>query len=196
MRHPTEGVLRRLLDEPAAVADADREHVAGLPAVPRARWPPCARTPPSSARRWRSRAARTSTSSPRGAPVDGCVRPGTGTRGGAASCQSAPRGAAPSRRRGARRRRRPGRRRDRCRQRLAGDLPDRADRSGQVQHRRSRRRARPERVRRRRGRPRCRRARRPRRDRRGSRDRSRRARGDHPASRCQRRAGLPGGPTR
>jgi hypothetical protein len=31
MRHPTEGVLRRLLDEPAAVADADREHIAGCP---------------------------------------------------------------------------------------------------------------------------------------------------------------------
>ena len=29
MRHPTEGVLRRLLDEPAGVADADRQHVAG-----------------------------------------------------------------------------------------------------------------------------------------------------------------------
>ena len=29
MRHPTEGVLRRLLDEPAAVADADRQHVTG-----------------------------------------------------------------------------------------------------------------------------------------------------------------------
>ncbi len=28
MRHPTEGVLRRLLDEPAGVADADRDHVA------------------------------------------------------------------------------------------------------------------------------------------------------------------------
>src|SRR6186997_819924 len=28
MRHPTEGVLRRLLDEPAGVADADRTHVA------------------------------------------------------------------------------------------------------------------------------------------------------------------------
>jgi hypothetical protein len=28
MRHPTEGVLRRLLDEPAGVADADRAHVA------------------------------------------------------------------------------------------------------------------------------------------------------------------------
>lgn len=27
MRHPTEGVLRRLLDEPAGVADADRRHV-------------------------------------------------------------------------------------------------------------------------------------------------------------------------
>jgi hypothetical protein len=29
MRHPTEGVLRRLLDEPVGVADSDREHVAG-----------------------------------------------------------------------------------------------------------------------------------------------------------------------
>jgi hypothetical protein len=29
MRHPTEGTLRHLLDEPSAVADADREHVAG-----------------------------------------------------------------------------------------------------------------------------------------------------------------------
>jgi hypothetical protein len=29
MRHPTEGVLRRLLDEPAGVADSDREHVVG-----------------------------------------------------------------------------------------------------------------------------------------------------------------------
>jgi hypothetical protein len=28
MRHPTEGVLRRLLDEPAGVSDADRQHVA------------------------------------------------------------------------------------------------------------------------------------------------------------------------
>src|SRR5919107_878220 len=28
MRHPTEGVLRRLLDEPAGVADPDRQHVA------------------------------------------------------------------------------------------------------------------------------------------------------------------------
>jgi hypothetical protein len=31
MRHPTEGVLRRLLDEPAGVADADRGHVADCP---------------------------------------------------------------------------------------------------------------------------------------------------------------------
>lgn len=29
MRHPTEGTLRRLVDEPAGVADADRRHVAG-----------------------------------------------------------------------------------------------------------------------------------------------------------------------
>ncbi len=31
MRHPTEGVLRRLLDEPAGVADSDRQHVTGCP---------------------------------------------------------------------------------------------------------------------------------------------------------------------
>jgi hypothetical protein len=32
MRHPNDGTLRRLLDEPAGVADADREHVRGCPA--------------------------------------------------------------------------------------------------------------------------------------------------------------------
>ena len=41
MRHPTEGVLRRLVDEPAGVADADRAHIAGcqvcLSAADRAR---------------------------------------------------------------------------------------------------------------------------------------------------------------
>jgi hypothetical protein len=31
MRHPSEGTLRRLVDEPAGVADADREHVASCP---------------------------------------------------------------------------------------------------------------------------------------------------------------------
>src|SRR5918999_6457436 len=31
MRHPTDGTLRRLLDEPAGVADADREHAGGCP---------------------------------------------------------------------------------------------------------------------------------------------------------------------
>jgi hypothetical protein len=31
MRHPSEGVLRRLVDEPAGVTDADRAHVAGCP---------------------------------------------------------------------------------------------------------------------------------------------------------------------
>lgn len=31
MRHPAEGVLRRLVDEPAGVADTDRRHVAGCP---------------------------------------------------------------------------------------------------------------------------------------------------------------------
>jgi anti-sigma factor RsiW len=32
MRHPADGTLRRLLDEPAGVADPDREHIAGCPA--------------------------------------------------------------------------------------------------------------------------------------------------------------------
>ena len=32
MRHPTDGTLRRLLDEPAGVADGDREHVGGCAA--------------------------------------------------------------------------------------------------------------------------------------------------------------------
>src|SRR3954463_11257545 len=31
MRHPTEGVLRRLVDEPAGVSDPDREHVRDCP---------------------------------------------------------------------------------------------------------------------------------------------------------------------
>jgi hypothetical protein len=31
MRHPTDGTLRRLVDDPAGVADPDREHVAGCP---------------------------------------------------------------------------------------------------------------------------------------------------------------------
>lgn len=31
MRHPTDGTLRRLLDEPAGVGDADREHIANCP---------------------------------------------------------------------------------------------------------------------------------------------------------------------
>lgn len=31
MRHPTDGTLRRLVDEPAGVADTDREHVIGCP---------------------------------------------------------------------------------------------------------------------------------------------------------------------
>ena len=31
MRHPSEGVLRRLVDEPAGVTDADRSHVASCP---------------------------------------------------------------------------------------------------------------------------------------------------------------------
>ena len=36
MRHPSEGILRRLVDEPAGVPDADRAHVAGCPACLRA----------------------------------------------------------------------------------------------------------------------------------------------------------------
>ena len=36
MRHPTEGVLRRLIDEPAGVSDADRRHIEACPACRRA----------------------------------------------------------------------------------------------------------------------------------------------------------------
>jgi hypothetical protein len=36
MRHPSEGVLRRLVDEPAGVTDDDRAHVAGCPTCLRA----------------------------------------------------------------------------------------------------------------------------------------------------------------
>src|SRR5688500_4104289 len=36
MRHPSEGVLRRLVDEPAGVTDDDRAHVAACPACLRA----------------------------------------------------------------------------------------------------------------------------------------------------------------
>ena len=36
MRHPSEGVLRRLVDEPAGVTDDDRAHIAGCPACLRA----------------------------------------------------------------------------------------------------------------------------------------------------------------
>ncbi|WP_346622425.1 hypothetical protein [Blastococcus montanus] len=36
MRHPNEGVLRRLIDEPAGVSDADRAHVADCPVCLRA----------------------------------------------------------------------------------------------------------------------------------------------------------------
>ena len=31
MRHPTEGILRRLIDEPAGVSGPDRDHVTGCP---------------------------------------------------------------------------------------------------------------------------------------------------------------------
>src|SRR5215218_5998769 len=36
MRHPSEGVLRRLVDEPAGVTDDDRAHVAACPTCLRA----------------------------------------------------------------------------------------------------------------------------------------------------------------
>src|SRR5215207_10843411 len=36
MRHPSEGVLRRLVDEPAGVTDDDRAHIAGCPTCLRA----------------------------------------------------------------------------------------------------------------------------------------------------------------
>ena len=36
MRHPSEGVLRRLVDEPAGVTDDDRAHVASCPTCLRA----------------------------------------------------------------------------------------------------------------------------------------------------------------
>src|SRR5215218_2196722 len=36
MRHPSEGVLRRLVDEPAGVTDDDRTHVANCPTCLRA----------------------------------------------------------------------------------------------------------------------------------------------------------------
>src|SRR3954471_12053357 len=36
MRHPSEGVLRRLVDEPAGVTDDDRAHVADCPTCLRA----------------------------------------------------------------------------------------------------------------------------------------------------------------
>ena len=62
MRHPTEGVLRRLLDEPAGVSDSDRQHVADCTAVPGRAGRARARTRPSSARHWRPSGARTSTS--------------------------------------------------------------------------------------------------------------------------------------
>ncbi len=75
MRHPTDGTLRRLLDEPAGVADADREHIDRLSRLPfparrpprRTPWPPAPPstsispstwTPPGSACRTRSLQAR------------------------------------------------------------------------------------------------------------------------------------------
>ena len=36
MRHPSEGVLRRLVDEPAGVTDDERTHIAGCPTCLRA----------------------------------------------------------------------------------------------------------------------------------------------------------------
>ena len=45
MRHPSEGVLRRLVDEPAGVTDDDRAHVAGCPTCLRGAGRPPAPTP-------------------------------------------------------------------------------------------------------------------------------------------------------
>ena len=58
MRHPTEGVLRRLVDEPAGVADDDRAHVAGCPSCLRRRSTARAPTPRPRRRRADRRRAR------------------------------------------------------------------------------------------------------------------------------------------
>ena len=55
MRHPSEGVLRRLVDEPAGVTDADRAHVAGCPACLRGAGRPPAPTRGASTPRSRRR---------------------------------------------------------------------------------------------------------------------------------------------
>ena len=144
MRHPTEGVLRRLLDEPAGVADSDRQHVAGCPQC----------LGGLAAMREDAALVDAALATEGGADVDvDAAWRRLSTAPAAAVDRAAPRsppcrvglarGPAPARRRGRRRRRRPDRRRHRRRQRLAADLPDRADRSGQLQHRRSRRPARP-----------------------------------------------------
>ena len=136
MRHPTDGMLRRLLDEPAGVADADREHVAGCPqclaGLAAAREDAAlvgAALATSTSRR--------ATSTRRG----GACRRGRATRARRAAAPAPRRPAGGGRRCAARSSRRvavavaPGRRRRRGRQRLAADLPDRADRPGQP-HRR------------------------------------------------------------
>ena len=132
MRHPTEGVLRRLLDEPAGVADADREHVAGCPqclgelaamredaALVDAALATEGGADVDVAAAWR----RLSTAAPAAGPA--AARPAPARAGRSRAVLRRPVVAV------ARRRRRPGRRRHRCRQRLAADLPDRADRPGQ-----------------------------------------------------------------
>ena len=193
MRHPTEGVLRRLLDEPAGVADSDREHVAGCPQClsdagrhPRGRRP---RRRGAGDRRRR----RTSMSPPRGGA---CRRP------------------RPRRDRAGRRTPRAGRSRAVLRRPAVAALAVAVVLAGagtaaandwlqifrteqvapvSISTDRPHRAARPQRVRRARGDRRPGRARGPRCGGRGGRDRSRRAGGHRPAARGQRRAGLPGG---
>jgi hypothetical protein len=88
MRHPAEGLLRRLLDEPAGVADRDRRHVAGCPhcldglAAMRedAVLVGAALAPRGPRRRRRRRVA---------APVDGATAPPRGRGGGAARARRA-----------------------------------------------------------------------------------------------------------
>ena len=124
MRHPTDGMLRRLVDEPAGVADADREHVAGcsacLAGLATARDDAAAvgaaldvEVDPDVDAAWHRLSSRCRRAPPRGAP-----RRAPPVAGDAAQ----PGGRRRRRRRRARRRRRRGRRR------LAADLPHRADR--------------------------------------------------------------------
>ena len=130
MRHPSEGVLRRLVDEPAGVTDADRAHVAGCPtclaragrpsaptrswSTPRSRRPAppaSTRTPPGPGSRRRRAAPRDERSGTAGAR-SGRGRWRTAVRRPVVAALSAVVLAGRGRRGGG--------------QRLAADLPDRA----------------------------------------------------------------------